>query len=174
MEKALFDWPIMLQYDVKAKQRLISRKFSDLKFFSPEDLHNQPNAKRICFCLINQSNHSISVRLLCLFCSRVFVSRTFENRSFRVEEKASIWLREKVKASMKRYRRIFVNQLVLQAVLPEKQISYGLGCNAISNVYLVQIQVLFQFIVLFFCFQLLEECLKQSVDTEHTASEVTS
>ena len=60
----------------------------------------------------------------------------------------------------------------MYAVLPEKQISYGLGCNAISNVYFVQIQVLFQFIVLFFCFQLLEECFKQSVDTEHTASEV--
>ena len=28
MEKALFDWPIVLQYDVKAKYRLISRKFS--------------------------------------------------------------------------------------------------------------------------------------------------
>ena len=27
MEKALFDWPILLQYDVKAKYRLISRKF---------------------------------------------------------------------------------------------------------------------------------------------------
>ena len=26
MEKALFDWPIVLQYDVKAKYRLISRK----------------------------------------------------------------------------------------------------------------------------------------------------
>jgi len=26
MEKALFDWPILLQYDVKAKCRLISRK----------------------------------------------------------------------------------------------------------------------------------------------------
>ena len=33
MEKALFDWPIVLQYDVKAKYRLISRKFSDVKFF---------------------------------------------------------------------------------------------------------------------------------------------
>ena len=33
MEKALFDWPIMLQYDVKAKYRLISRKFSNMKFF---------------------------------------------------------------------------------------------------------------------------------------------
>ena len=26
-EKALFDWPIVLQYDVKAKYRLISIKF---------------------------------------------------------------------------------------------------------------------------------------------------
>ena len=32
-EKALFDWPIMLQYDVKAKDRLISRKFSSMTFF---------------------------------------------------------------------------------------------------------------------------------------------
>ena len=35
MEKALFDWPIVLQYDVKAKYRLISRKFSGVKFFHP-------------------------------------------------------------------------------------------------------------------------------------------
>ena len=33
MEMALFVWPIMLQYDVKAKYRLISRKFSGMKFF---------------------------------------------------------------------------------------------------------------------------------------------
>ena len=31
MEKALFDWPIVLQYDVKAKYRLISRKFSGVR-----------------------------------------------------------------------------------------------------------------------------------------------
>ena len=31
MEKALFDWPIVLQNDVKAKYRLISR----MKFFHP-------------------------------------------------------------------------------------------------------------------------------------------
>ena len=30
MDKELFDWPIVLQYDVKAK---ISRKFSGMKFF---------------------------------------------------------------------------------------------------------------------------------------------
>ena len=33
-EKALFDWPIVLQYDVKAKYRLISRKLSGIKFFT--------------------------------------------------------------------------------------------------------------------------------------------
>ena len=27
MEKGLFDWPIMLQFDIKAKYWLISRKF---------------------------------------------------------------------------------------------------------------------------------------------------
>ena len=35
MDKALLDWPIVLQYDVKAKYRLISRKFLDVKFFHP-------------------------------------------------------------------------------------------------------------------------------------------
>ena len=34
MEKALFDWPIVLQYEVKVKYRLISRKFSGMKFFN--------------------------------------------------------------------------------------------------------------------------------------------
>ena len=35
MEKGLFDWPIVLQYDFKAKYRLISRKFSGMKLFHP-------------------------------------------------------------------------------------------------------------------------------------------
>ena len=35
MEKASFDWPMVLQYDVKTKYRLISRKFSGVKFFHP-------------------------------------------------------------------------------------------------------------------------------------------
>ena len=35
MEKALFDEPIVLQYDFKANYRLISRKFSSMKFFQP-------------------------------------------------------------------------------------------------------------------------------------------
>ena len=35
MERGLFDWPIMLQFDIKAKYWLISRKFSGMKFFHP-------------------------------------------------------------------------------------------------------------------------------------------
>ena len=48
--------------------------------FSPERSLNQPKATRICIRSINQSNPSISVRLLFLFCSRVFISRSLENR----------------------------------------------------------------------------------------------
>ena len=81
MGKALFDWPVVLQYDVKAKYRLISRKFSGMKFFSPERSLNQPKATHVCIRSINQSNRSISVCLLFRFCSRVFISRSHENRS---------------------------------------------------------------------------------------------
>ena len=35
MDKPLFDWSIVLQYDVKAKYRFISKKFSGMKFFHP-------------------------------------------------------------------------------------------------------------------------------------------
>ena len=47
MEKALFDWPIVLQYDVKVKYRLISRKFS---------------GTRVCIRSINK------FPFLCCFC----------------------------------------------------------------------------------------------------------
>ena len=77
MEKALFDWPIVLQYDVKA----ISRKFSGHEVFSAERSLNQPKARCVCICSINQSNRSIFVLLLFLFCLRVFISRSYENRS---------------------------------------------------------------------------------------------
>ena len=78
MEKALFDRPIVLQYDVKANHRLISRKFSGMKFFSPECSFNQPKDTRVCIRSINQSNRFISVSLLFLFCLRVFISRSYE------------------------------------------------------------------------------------------------
>ena len=83
MEKALFDWPIVLQYDVKAKYRLIARKSFGHEVFSPERSLNQPKTTRVCICSINQSNRPIPVRLLCLFCFRVFTSRTYENRSIK-------------------------------------------------------------------------------------------
>ena len=84
MEEALFDWPIVLQYDVKAKYWLISRKFSGMKFFQPSSFDfrlTNPKATCVCIRSINQSNRSISVRLLFLFCSRVFILRSYENRS---------------------------------------------------------------------------------------------
>ena len=79
MEKALFDWPIVLQYDVKA----ISRKFFGHEVCLPERSLSQPKPRCVCIRFIHQSNRSISVRLLFLFCSRVFISRSYENRSKR-------------------------------------------------------------------------------------------
>ena len=40
MEKAWLDWPIVMQYDVEAKYRLISRKFSGMKYFHPRNNEN--------------------------------------------------------------------------------------------------------------------------------------
>ena len=34
-ERASFDWPIVEQYDVKAKYRVISRKSSSMTLFNP-------------------------------------------------------------------------------------------------------------------------------------------
>ena len=79
MEKALFDWPIVLQYDVKAKYRLISRKFMGMKF-----LTRPFAAMGVCIRSINQSNPSISVRLLFLFSLRVFISRSYENHAITI------------------------------------------------------------------------------------------
>ena len=68
MERALFHWPILLQYDVKA----ISRKFFGHELFSAERSLNQPKARCVCIRSINQSNRFISVRLLFLFFVRAF------------------------------------------------------------------------------------------------------
>ena len=70
----------MLRYDVKAKNRLISRKFFEThEVFSPEHSLNQPKAPRICIRSINQSNCFISVRLLVLLCLQIFILRSYEN-----------------------------------------------------------------------------------------------
>ena len=46
---------------VKAKYRLISRKFFGHEVFIPERSLNQPKATRVCIRSTNQSNRSISV-----------------------------------------------------------------------------------------------------------------
>ena len=61
MEKALFDWPIVLHYDVKAKYRLISRNFLGMKFFHPSV--RLTNHEQGAFVFV-RSNRSISVLLL--------------------------------------------------------------------------------------------------------------
>ena len=62
---------------------------SSMKFFHPSVRltygcvgavgSSQPKATRVCIRSINQSNRSICVLLLFLFCSRVFISRSYEN-----------------------------------------------------------------------------------------------
>ena len=66
-EEALINWPIVLRYDVKAKYRLISRKFFGHEVFSPERSLNQPKATRVCIRSINHSNRSFFVRLFFCF-----------------------------------------------------------------------------------------------------------
>ena len=69
MQTTLFDWPIVLQYDVKAKYQLISGKFLGMKvLISPERFLK---AIPVCIRSINQSNCSISFRLL--FCFVLFL-----------------------------------------------------------------------------------------------------
>ena len=62
MEQALFDWSIVLQYDVKVKYQLIKRRFFGHELFSAEYSLNQPKATHIC--------------------SRVFISSSNKNRSY--------------------------------------------------------------------------------------------
>ena len=66
MEKALFDWPIVLQYDVKAKYRLISRKFSGMKFFQPSV--RLTNQKPRAFVSVRQTNQIAVFPFVRCFC----------------------------------------------------------------------------------------------------------
>ena len=66
MEKALFDWPIVLQYDVTAKYRLISRKFSGMKFFHPSV--RLTIQKPRTFVSVRQTNQIALFPFVCRFC----------------------------------------------------------------------------------------------------------
>ena len=66
MEKALFDWPIVLQYDVKTKYRLIPRKFSCMKVFHPSVrlTHQKPRA----IVAVRYTNQIALFPFACCFC----------------------------------------------------------------------------------------------------------
>ena len=66
MEKALFDWPIVLQYDVKAKEPLISRKFSGVKFVYPSV--RLANQKPRTFVSVRYTNQIALFPFVCCFC----------------------------------------------------------------------------------------------------------
>ena len=76
MEKALFDWPVVAVWCQSEVSKVLVHED-----FSPELSLNQPKATRVCILSINQPSRSISVRLLFPFCSRLFISRSYENRS---------------------------------------------------------------------------------------------
>ena len=76
MEKALFDWPVVGVWCQSEVSKVLVHED-----FSPELSLNQPKDTRVCILSINQSSRSISVRSLFPFCSRVFISRSYENRS---------------------------------------------------------------------------------------------
>ena len=54
---------------------------SGMKLFSAKRSLNQPKAKPRMFCIrsTNKSNRFMYVRLFSLYCSRVFISRSYEN-----------------------------------------------------------------------------------------------
>ena len=82
MEKALFDWPIVLQYDVKVRYRLVSRKFFGHEVFQQSVRLTNQNPR--AFVSVRQTNQIALFPFVCslfLFCSRVFLSRSYKNRS---------------------------------------------------------------------------------------------
>ena len=79
MEKELLDWPIVLQYDVKAKYWLFSRKFSGMKFFHPSV--RLTNKKPHAFDLFNK-------QITLLYFHSFVVSVLFAHFHFKVKWKS--------------------------------------------------------------------------------------
>ena len=80
IEKALIDWPNVLQYDVKAKYQLISSKFyRTWSFFT--QAFAWPTKSHARLYPFDKPIKSLYFRSFFLFCSRVFISRIYENRS---------------------------------------------------------------------------------------------
>ena len=69
--EALFEWPIVFQYDVKVKYRLISRKFSGMTFFHPSV--RWTDQKPRAFVSARLTNQIALFSFICCFCFvRVF------------------------------------------------------------------------------------------------------
>ena len=66
MENVLFDWPIVLQYNVKPKYRLFSRNFSGIKF--PHSSVRLTNQKPRAFVSVRQTNQIAQFPFVCCFC----------------------------------------------------------------------------------------------------------
>ena len=82
MDEKIKTWPHRLANRVAAwRQSEVSVEFWKVLGHEVFSRINQPKATLFCTLSINQSNCSIAVRLLLLFCSRVFISRSYENRS---------------------------------------------------------------------------------------------
>ena len=76
MDKALFDWPIVLQYDVNVKYRLISRKFSGMKFFYPSVRLTNQNPR--AFVSVRSTNQIAVFQFVCFFCFVRAFSKSFQ------------------------------------------------------------------------------------------------
>ena len=77
--KVWFDWPIVLQYNVKAKYRLISRKFFGHEVFQPSA--RLTNQKPRAFVFVRHTNQvALFPFVCCFYFVLVFTSRSYENR----------------------------------------------------------------------------------------------
>ena len=65
MEKALFDWPIVLQYDVKAKFDWFLESSSGMKSFQPSVRLTNQNPR--AFVFVRQTNQIVPFLLVCCF-----------------------------------------------------------------------------------------------------------
>ena len=109
-------------------QSKVSVDFSKVlghEVFSPERLLNKPKAMRVCIHSISQSNRSISVCLLFLFCSHIFISWSYENRCNLIHSFA-------VNVSYDSY---FVNVCVLTAPSAIAHIHWNEGIKPIYSTF---------------------------------------
>ena len=79
IEKALFDWPIVLQYDVKGKYRLTSRKFSGMKFFHQSLRLTDQNPRP--FVSVRSTNQIAVFQFVCFFCFVRAFSKSFQGHT---------------------------------------------------------------------------------------------